>query len=726
MVAVPADRVVVELEARTRRHDAEIRTSTRRFQQNMRNIQQSAGVAERSSSASFRRIGAAVKILAAGLVVRQIGRYADAWTTAGNKIAAAAVVAGRQARSLSDLNDIATETRSEVTGIVDLYAKLLRATAGVAESEEEVARATEIVAKAFKAGGAAASEQAAGILQLGQALGSGVLQGDELRSLRENAPLIAQAIANEFETTIGGLKDLGEQGALTSDRVFKAILAAQADIENAFDATSATIGEGVTLVGNAFLELLGAFDDGARASENINSILGGVAGGLRDIAPAAERFGAQMREALVIVGEGFTAVTADLAALAEDFNLTSAEVSSVASAMVTATIEAFRQVVGAAGGTISAIQQAVQNAVAAVATAGVAIANTAASAIEQLLNAILRGVNALSAEINDVIRSANEISPVAIPLIPTVDEVSLGRVSSDLSDLGGSVGDAFDQGFDRATAGLDDLGASVASVINRITAAGDAAAARSGEIANSGLGGSGGASRPSNTSGGRGRGRSSGNSDEAVKENERVEKSITSLEDRLNSFSDASKSALSGFISDLRAGRDATEALGNALGRLSDSILNTALDAAFSGIFGSLGGVLGGSAAGKAGAGSTALKAVSLFGFADGGIARSGRPIKGFSRGGVSDTAAIFGEGPLPEAAVPLPDGRTIPVTIRMPRDAGPRQQSAPMGSGLERMPDINVVTPNADPRQVAEQVRTVMREELAGRNRAISQRGIR
>ena len=45
----------------------------------------------------------------------------------------------------------------------------------------------------FKAGGAAASEQAAGILQLSQALGSGLLQGDELRSLRENAPLLAQA-----------------------------------------------------------------------------------------------------------------------------------------------------------------------------------------------------------------------------------------------------------------------------------------------------------------------------------------------------------------------------------------------------------------------------------------------------------------------------------------------------------------------------------------------------
>ena len=51
----------------------------------------------------------------------------------------------------------------------------------------------------------------------------------------------------------------------------------------------------------------------------------------------------------------------------------------------------------------------------------------------------------------------------------------------------------------------------------------------------------------------------------------------------------------------------------------------------------------------------------SLFGFANGGIAAHGKPMQTFARGGVSRTAAIFGEAG-PEAAVPLPDGRSIPV----------------------------------------------------------------
>ena len=216
-----------------------------------------------------RRVDVLGAALTAAFSAREVIRYADAWTVAGNKIAAASEVSGIQARSLSEINDIAAETRSGIEETTDLYAKLLRATKDVAKSEEEVARATTIVNKAFKAGGAAASEQAAGILQLAQGLSSGVLQGDELRSLRENAPLVAQAIADEFETTIGGLKELGAEGELTAARVFKAILKAQEPIEAAFAKTNSTISESFTVLTNSITEYIGNADKASGASEKI-------------------------------------------------------------------------------------------------------------------------------------------------------------------------------------------------------------------------------------------------------------------------------------------------------------------------------------------------------------------------------------------------------------------------------------------------------------------------
>jgi len=220
-------------------------------------------------SKSFNGLTAPLAGVGAAFGAKQISDYADAWTVAGNKIAAASQIAGRQGRSLEGVNEIANRTRSSLESTTDLYAKLLRSTGAVASSEEEVARATEIVNKAFKAGGAATSEQTAGILQLSQALGSGLLQGDELRSLRENAPLIAQAIADEFKTTIAGLKQLGADGELTTDRVFKAILSAQPKIEAAFSKTNSTIADGITRVNNAFTQYIGQTDSGLGASQRL-------------------------------------------------------------------------------------------------------------------------------------------------------------------------------------------------------------------------------------------------------------------------------------------------------------------------------------------------------------------------------------------------------------------------------------------------------------------------
>jgi len=105
------------------------------------------------------------------------------------------------------------------TGIANLYAAL-RPT-GIALKDIEGAFMG--YAKAARQTGQSNGEISSGMLQLKQALGSGVLQGDELRSIRENAPAVAQAIARTMDTTVGGLKKLGEQGAITSKVVLDAL-----------------------------------------------------------------------------------------------------------------------------------------------------------------------------------------------------------------------------------------------------------------------------------------------------------------------------------------------------------------------------------------------------------------------------------------------------------------------------------------------------------------------
>lgn len=115
------------------------------------------------------------------------------------------------------------------------------------------------------------------------------------------------------------------------------------------------------------------------------------------------------------------------------------------------------------------------------------------------------------------------------------------------------------------------------------------------------------------------------------------------------------KDVLGGFIKDLQAGKSASDALANALGKVADKLLDVALNSIFDG--GGFGGGLGGIFGAIGG----------LFGFKDGGIAKNGRPMRTFANGGVAKEASIFGETGKPEAAVPLPDGRSIPVTLKTP-----------------------------------------------------------
>lgn len=122
--------------------------------------------------------------------------------------------------------------------------------------------------------------------------------------------------------------------------------------------------------------------------------------------------------------------------------------------------------------------------------------------------------------------------------------------------------------------------------------------------------------------------------------------------DAMREFESIAEGALSSFIGDLREGKSLTDALGSAMNSVLDSVIQLGIQSLVGGLSG---GLFGGGGIGK------------LFGFADGGIAAHGKPLQTFARGGVSKTAAIFGEAG-PEAAVPLPDGRSIPVKfIGMP-----------------------------------------------------------
>lgn len=99
-------------------------------------------------------------------------------------------------------------------------------------SNDETIAFVEQMNKQFKIGGASIEEQTSAMYQLTQAMAAGKLQGDEFRSIMENAPLLAQAISQEMSLPMGQLKEMSSQGLITAD-VIKNAMFNSADETNA-------------------------------------------------------------------------------------------------------------------------------------------------------------------------------------------------------------------------------------------------------------------------------------------------------------------------------------------------------------------------------------------------------------------------------------------------------------------------------------------------------------
>lgn len=134
----------------------------------------------------------------------------------------------------SRIAQAARDSRTNYKNIADSVAKLTMLAGDAFSGLEEATKFSEILNKNFKVGGASAEEQAAAMYQLTQAMASGRLQGDEFVSIRENAPLLAQAIAKTMGVTMGELKELSSDGKITADVIKRAMFESADEIEGKF------------------------------------------------------------------------------------------------------------------------------------------------------------------------------------------------------------------------------------------------------------------------------------------------------------------------------------------------------------------------------------------------------------------------------------------------------------------------------------------------------------
>lgn len=150
----------------------------------------------------------------------------------------------------------AQRSRGSFTDTMGLVSQLGTMAGDAFSSSKEIVQFAEQLNKQLALSGASGSSAQAAILQLEQGLASGVLRGDELNSVMEQAPALAKSIADYMHVSVGELREMGSQGQITADIVKNALFAAAKDTNAEFEKTPMTWAQVWTVASNTAVRAL--------------------------------------------------------------------------------------------------------------------------------------------------------------------------------------------------------------------------------------------------------------------------------------------------------------------------------------------------------------------------------------------------------------------------------------------------------------------------------------
>lgn len=176
----------------------------------------------------------------------------------------------------------AQRARGSFTDTMGLVSQLGTMAGDAFSSSKEIVQFAEQLNKQLVLSGASGSSAQAAILQLEQGLASGVLRGDELNSVMEQAPALAKSIADYMHVSVGELREMGSQGQITADIVKNALFAAAEDTNAEFEKTPMTWAQVWTVASNTAV----------RALDPLLTAINWVANNLETIGPIVLSIGA--------------------------------------------------------------------------------------------------------------------------------------------------------------------------------------------------------------------------------------------------------------------------------------------------------------------------------------------------------------------------------------------------------------------------------------------------
>lgn len=257
-------------------------SGSRTVVRNLRDIDDAAGKASNGLDLLKNALTAVLAVVA----VDKVRQYADAWASATGIIAIATKTTEEATAVTQKLFEASQRTRVGFTEMVELYARAQRAGGSLGASQADLIKFSEGVGKALAVQHTSTTQAAGALLQLGQALGGAKIQAQEFNSLVDGAPVILQTVAKGMGVLDGNIGQLTrdvKSGKVSAKEFFDAFQEGQKFLDEDFAKSSLTIGQGITIIENAFTRFIGELDHSAGASRTFGEAAKFIADNMKQI-----------------------------------------------------------------------------------------------------------------------------------------------------------------------------------------------------------------------------------------------------------------------------------------------------------------------------------------------------------------------------------------------------------------------------------------------------------
>lgn len=212
---------------------------------------------------------AAMAAVGVGVSIKGLAEAADSYANLSARISIATKDGGNFGQAMAGVHQVALMTNTSLDSTGMLFTKVNDIGKQMGLTQQDSLDLVKTINMAIQTGGGSAASSEAAIVQLTQALQSGVLRGDEFNSIMEQAPGISSALAKSLGVTTGELRKMAGEGQLSSTTVIKALREQSASIQADYDQFPLTIGKALQKIQTQWQILIGTMDQANGASTTV-------------------------------------------------------------------------------------------------------------------------------------------------------------------------------------------------------------------------------------------------------------------------------------------------------------------------------------------------------------------------------------------------------------------------------------------------------------------------